>query len=157
MKIEFWIIGKTDKAYLKEGIEIYEKRIKRYLPFELQLIPDVKNAGKLAPEQLKLKEEKLILSKLKPEDYLILLDEKGKVFSSVEYATFIEKLLTQSHKRLIFQVGGAYGFSKAIYSRANAKLSLSKMTFSHQMIRLFFLEQTYRALTILNNEPYHNE
>lgn len=157
MKIQFWVIGKTDQSYLREGVEIYEKRIKRYVPFEMDIIPDVKNSGKLNPTQLKEKEEQLVLSRLKSDDYLILLDEKGKTYTSVKYAAFIEKTLHLSYKRLIFLVGGAYGFSEGVYNRSNAMLSLSNMTFSHQMIRLFFLEQTYRAFTILNNEPYHNE
>lgn len=157
MKIELWMIGKTNKKYFEAAIQDYEKRIKRYLPFDIHTINDVKHAGKLSSEQLKQKEEQLILSKLKSDDYLILLDEKGKELTSLGYAAFMEKKLSQSYRRLIFQIGGAYGFSEALYHRANAKLSLSQMTFSHQMIRLFFLEQTYRAMTILNNEPYHNE
>ena len=157
MKVEFWVIGKTSFKYLIEGTDIYEKRIKRYLPFEYKVLIDVKNAGKLKPEMLVAKEGQNVLGKLKPDDLLILLDERGKAYSSTEMATFVENTLHQSQKRLIFLVGGAYGFSDEVYKRANHKLALSKMTFSHQMIRLFFLEQLYRAMTILRNEPYHNE
>lgn len=156
MKVELWMIGKTNKGYLMEGVREYEKRLKRYLPFSMTVLPDVRNAGKLSPEQLKEKEGQLILDRLKPEDLLILLDEKGQHFTSEAYAKEIEKLLSQSNRRLIFQIGGAYGFSENVYQRAQKKLALSKMTFSHQMIRLFFVEQLYRAMTILKNEPYHN-
>ena len=157
MKVEFWVIGKTSFNYLIDGTAIYEKRLKRYLPFQYEIIPDIKQGGKLKPIQLVEKEGQSVLKRIKSDDLLILLDEKGKSYTSVEYATFVEKQLIQSHKRLIFLVGGAFGFSKPIYSRANQMISLSKMTFSHQMIRLFFLEQLYRAMTILKNEPYHNE
>jgi len=156
MKIEFWMIGKTNKSYLKEGIQEYEKRLKRYLPFSIEIIPDVKNAGKMTPGKLKEKEGQLILDRLKSDDLLILLDENGKSFTSETFALEMEKVLSQSHRRLVFQIGGAYGFSENVYLRAQKKLALSKMTFSHQMIRVFFLEQLYRAMTILKNEPYHN-
>lgn len=157
MKVEFWVIGKTNKSYLEEGIAEYQKRLERYLPFQMQVWPDVKNASKLSGAQLKIKEGQAILSKLQKDDYLILLDERGKTFTSVEFAQQMEWLLSISYKRAIFLVGGAYGFSDELYNRSNRKISLSNMTFSHQMIRLFFLEQLYRAMTILRNEPYHNE
>ncbi|MCH2081354.1 MAG: 23S rRNA (pseudouridine(1915)-N(3))-methyltransferase RlmH [Saprospiraceae bacterium] len=156
MRVEFWMIGKTNEAYLKEGMEIYQKRLVRYLPFHAVIYPDIKNAGKLSSQQLKQKEGEFILSKLKSDDFLILLDEKGKQFTSEEFAQYVDHKHQLSYKRIIFQIGGAFGFSDAMYQRANAKLGLSKMTFSHQMIRLFFLEQLYRAMTILRNEPYHN-
>ncbi len=156
MKLELWMIGKTNKGYLKEGLAEYEKRVKRYLPFSMEVLPDIKKAGKLSVSQLKEKEGDLLLERLKNEDCLILLDENGQQFSSEEFARYMEKLLTQSHRRVIFQIGGAYGFSEKVYQKAQKKLALSKMTFSHQMIRLFFLEQLYRAMTILKNEPYHN-
>jgi 23S rRNA (pseudouridine1915-N3)-methyltransferase len=156
MKIALWMIGKTNQKYLKEGMQEYEKRLKRYLPFSTEVIPDVKKAGKMSAEQLKRQEGQLILDRLKTDDLLILLDEKGKQYTSEEFAREMEKLLRQPHRRLIFQIGGAYGFSEEVYQRAQKKLALSKMTFSHQMIRLFFLEQLYRAMTILKNEPYHN-
>lgn len=156
MKIEFWTIGKTNEAYLREGMSIFQKRIQRYLKLETVLITDVKNAKSLKPQQVKEKEGEKILGKLNPGDFLILLDEKGKQFDSVQFAKYMEKQLHQSHHRIIFLIGGAYGFSPAVYARAHQKLGLSAMTFSHQMVRLFFLEQFYRAMTILRNEPYHN-
>ena len=157
MKICCWFIGKTADKYLREGTEIYAKRLGRYLPFEREILPDIKGGGKLSPEQLKLREGELVLSRLKPEDGLILLDERGKDFTSVQLAHWLDRQLQQPYRRLIFLVGGAYGFDAAVYQRANAQWSLSKLTFSHQMIRLFVLEQLYRAMTILRNEPYHNE
>jgi len=156
MKVEFWVIGKTSEAYLREGSAKYAKRLGHYLPFELRVLPDVKKAGKLSAVQLQQKEGEQVLAQLQNDDFLCLLDERGKSYSSVEFAEFVEQKLQLSHKRLIFLVGGAFGFSDDLYQRANAKLSLSKMTFSHQMVRLFFLEQLYRAMTILRNEPYHN-
>lgn len=156
MKIELWQIGKTAFPYLEEGIRIYESRLLRYLPFQIETIPDVKNAQKLPPDQLKAKEGELVLARLKNEDFLVLLDERGKSYTSIEWSQFIERELMGPHKRIVFMIGGAYGFSPEIYRKAGAQLSLSRMTFSHQMIRLFFLEQLYRAMTILRNEPYHN-
>ena len=157
MKVEFWMIGKTAFPYVQEGVKVFEKRIKRYIPYESVVVSDVKKAKNLSSEKLKEKEGEKVLSKLKKEDYVVLLDEGGRDFSSRKFANFMEKSLLLSHKRLIFVVGGAYGFSPDMYERANAKLSLSKMTFSHQIVRLFFLEQLYRAMTILRNEPYHND
>lgn len=156
MKVELWSIGKTNEKYLKEGIAIYLKRLKHYLNFEFIIISDVKQAGSLNATQLKNKESELIFNRLKNEDFLILLDEKGETFTSEAFAGFIEQKLQLSYKRIVFLIGGAYGFSEDLYARANGKLSLSKMTFSHQMVRLFFVEQLYRAMTILRNEPYHN-
>jgi 23S rRNA (pseudouridine1915-N3)-methyltransferase len=157
MKVELWLIGKTSFGYIKEGMEIYQKRLTHYLPFEVSIIPDIKNVKNLRPNQIKVKEGATINSKLKKEDFLILLDERGKHFSSVDFDKFLDQKLQMSYKKIVFLVGGAYGFSEDIYKRANSKLSLSKMTFSHQMIRLFVLEQIYRGMTILRNEPYHNE
>ncbi|MBK6948541.1 MAG: 23S rRNA (pseudouridine(1915)-N(3))-methyltransferase RlmH [Haliscomenobacter sp.] len=157
MKVECCWIGKTQEPYLEEGLRTYEKRLKHYLPFEVVLISDIRSAGKCLPEEVKRQEGERILSRLKPEDYLVLLDEKGQSFPSVQFARWMDQRMQMTHKRLIFQVGGAFGFSEEVYKRANAKLSLSEMTFSHQMVRLFFLEQLYRAMTILRNEPYHNE
>lgn len=156
MKIELWAIGKTSEPYLETGIAIFEKRLKNYLPFAFQILPDVKlktTDGKA----LKKEEGKMILAKLSPDDYLVLLDERGTALSSVELAQWIERRLSQSHRKIIFLIGGAFGFSPDLYARAQESLSLSKMTFSHQMIRLFFAEQLYRAMTIIRNEPYHNE
>lgn len=157
MKVEFWVIGKTNESYFKEAIAVYHKRIQRYLPFSYVVIPDIKNAGKLSPDQLKGKEGDRVLDKLKPDDFLILLDENGKNLSSTAFAGWLDQQFHMSYKRLIFLVGGAYGFSPPLYQRSDFKLSLSKMTFSHQMVRAFFLEQLYRAMTILRNEPYHNQ
>ncbi len=157
MKVEFWVIGKTSESYLNKGIDIYRKRLNHYLKFEMVVVPDVKNPKNLDSIQLKSKEGESILKKLKNEDYLILLDEKGKEFTSVQFSKKLEKFQISGKKRVVFLVGGAFGFSPEIYQRANEKFSLSQMTFSHQMIRLFFLEQLYRAMTILRGEPYHNE
>ncbi len=157
MKVELWSIGKTAFSYLEEGMAVYEKRLPHYLPFATAILPDIKNAGSLNPDQLKQKEGELVISQLKKEDLLVLLDERGKQLTSVEFANFMEQKLQLGSRRLVFIVGGAWGFSEAIYQRADHKLSLSKMTFSHQMVRLFFLEQLYRAMTILRGESYHNE
>ena len=135
---------------------LYEKRLKHYLPFQWSVLPDIKGAGSLSAQQVKAKEGESILSKLKDDDLLILLDERGRALSSEGFATYLDKKLQQSQRRLIFLIGGAYGFSDALYERAKDQLSLSSMTFSHQMVRLFFMEQLYRAMTILRNEPYHN-
>lgn len=157
MKTEFWLIGKTTFPYLEEGMTLYQKRLKRYLSFEMLVLPEVKNAKKLPPEQLKLKEGEAVLKKVESTDMLILLDERGKQYTSVEFSKFMEQNFHSGKRRLIFLVGGAWGFSPEIYRRADKKISLSKMTFSHQMIRLFFLEQLFRAMTIQRGEPYHNE
>lgn len=156
MKLEMWVIGKTNARYLEEGIELYEKRVKKYLPFEIQVLPDVKNAGVLSALQLKEKEGEMVISRLKKDDFLILLDEKGQQYTSEQLAQQLDQWLMMSVKRLVLLVGGAYGFSDEVYAKAQAKLALSKMTFSHQMVRLFLLEQLYRAMSILRNEPYHN-
>jgi len=156
VKTTFSYIGKTQDKYLEEGTSIYERRLRHYLPYETVLIPDIKNGGKLDAAQLKIKEGEQILARLKSEDCLILLDERGKQYSSEQFAITLDQWFQAPFKRLVFQVGGAYGFSEAVYQRANFQVGLSNMTFSHQMIRLFFLEQLYRAMTILRNEPYHN-
>lgn len=157
MKVEFWVTGKTAFSYLDDGIAVYEKRLKNYLSFQLVVFQDIKNAKNLSVELLKQKECEQQLSKLAKDDFLVLLDERGKQWTSIEFANFMDQKMQLSVKRIIFIVGGAYGFSDAMYQRANLQLSLSKMTFSHQMIRLFFVEQLYRAMTILRGEPYHNE
>lgn len=157
MKIECWMIGKTSFAYIGEGMDIYQKRMKKYISFDKLILPDVKNAKNMNAELLKQKEGEAILKKLQKEDFLILLDEKGKIFSSRQFAAFLNKTIQRSNKKAVFLIGGAFGFSEAVYQRANAKLSLSAMTFSHQMIRVFLIEQIYRGFTILNNEPYHND
>lgn len=157
MKVEFWVIGKTSFDYLDKGNDIYLNRIKHYVPFKMEVIPDIKNRKKLSTDQIKTKEGEVVLSKLNSGDFLILMDENGKHRTSVDFSDYLQGLLQQSYKRLIFLIGGAYGFSEEVYNRANTKMSLSKMTFSHQMVRVIFLEQFYRALTIMKNEPYHHE
>lgn len=156
MKVAFWQIGKTKENYLKTGEEQYEKRLKHYLNFESKVYPDIKNAGKLKPADVKKAEAKVILSQIQNSDHLIILDEKGKSFNSVGFSKFNEKLFHTGAKRVIYLVGGAFGFDQSIYERANQKIALSEMTFTHQMVRLFFLEQLYRAMTIIKNEQYHN-
>lgn len=157
MKIALIVIGKTDAGYFVEAINEYKNRLVYYIPFEMEVIPDIKNVKNLSESQQKEKEGDLILKALQPGDYLVLLDEKGKEFTSVQFSTYIERKTHTVPKRLVFVVGGPYGFSDAVYKAAAEKISLSKMTFSHQMIRLIFIEQLYRAMTILNNEPYHHE
>jgi len=151
------VIGKTDASYFVDAIREYENRLRHYIPFEMHVISDVKNTKNLTIEQQKEKEGELILKNIQQGDYLVLLDEKGKEYTSVLFASYIEKKTHIINKRLVFIIGGPYGFSQAIYDKASEKISLSKMTFSHQMIRLIFVEQLYRAMTILNNEPYHHE
>jgi 23S rRNA (pseudouridine1915-N3)-methyltransferase len=157
MKIRLIVVGKTNANYLKTGESDYEERLKHYCKFEELIIPPIKNGGKLSNKDLKIKEGKLILKNIDPMDQLVLLDEKGKSFSSADFSNFLNQKLLGSTKRLVFVVGGAFGFSEEIYKRADSKLSLSKMTFSHQMIRLIFKEQLYRAFTILKGEKYHHE
>ncbi len=157
MKIFLLVIGKTDETYLQNGIEIFLKRIPHYIAFEMKVLPDLKNSKNLSEDQQKEKEGELIIQQLAPADEIILLDENGTETSSVEFARFLEKKMISGIKRLVFVIGGPYGFSATLYSRANTKLSLSKMTFSHQMVRLIFAEQLYRAMTILKGEPYHHQ
>lgn len=157
MKITLLAIGKTDARYFIEAINEYQKRLEHYIPFEVQVIPDIKNAKNLTTDQQKEKEGELILKIIQAGDYLVLLDDKGKEYTSMQFASYIEKKTHTVSKRLIFVIGGPYGFSQAVYEKANEKLTLSRMTFSHQMVRLIFVEQLYRAMTILNNEPYHHE
>ena len=157
MNIKLIAIGKTDSAALQQRISTYEKRLVRYINFELQLLPDIKNSKSLTEELQKVKEGELILSNVESSHYLILLDERGKEYTSVAFADELQKKMNTSIKQLTFVIGGPYGFSQEVYNRANGKLSLSKLTFSHQMIRLFFIEQLYRAFTILRNEPYHHQ
>lgn len=156
MRVEVWAIGKTSEPYLETGIAIFEKRLGHYLPFGWVVIPSAK-IKTTDGQQLRQEESKIILSKLQNDDYLVLLDERGQQFSSMELSKWMEHRLTDSRRRMVFLVGGAFGFSPEVYARANAQLSLSKLTFSHQMVRLFFLEQLYRAMTIIRGESYHNE
>ena len=157
MKIKLLAIGKTDDKNLNQLIDNYQNRLKHYIKFEFEIIPDIKNVKNLSELQQKEKEGELILSKLQNTDELILLDDKGKHFTSIEFSKYLQKKMNAGIKQLVFVIGGPYGFSEAIYKKANGKISLSKMTFSHQMIRLFIVEQIYRGFTILKNEPYHHE
>ncbi len=156
MKITLLVVGKTSDSHLQALIQDYEKRLSHYLPFRLQVIPELKNAKNLRQDQQKQAEGELILKNVDNNTMLILLDEHGKEYRSVEFAERISKLQSAG-RNVVFVVGGPYGFSEAVYQRAEGKISLSQMTFSHQMIRLIFIEQLYRALTILKGEPYHHE
>lgn len=156
MKITLLVVGKTTDSHIEALIQEYQKRLTHYLPFTLQVIPELKNTKALTSEQQKQAEGELILRTITPAIDLILLDEHGKEYRSIEFADYIQKRMS-SGRDVVFVVGGPYGFSEAVYQRANGKISLSKMTFSHQMVRLFFVEQIYRAMTILRGEPYHHE
>jgi 23S rRNA (pseudouridine1915-N3)-methyltransferase len=157
MQIRLLTIGKTDHPAIQKLIEEYSNRLGHYIRFELEIIPDLKNTKSLSEISQKEKEGELILKKIQSSDELILLDERGKSMGSVEFSDYLQKKMNSGLRQLIFVIGGPYGFSDTVYSRANGKISLSKMTFSHQMIRPFFIEQLYRAMTILKNEPYHHE
>ncbi len=156
MKITLLTLGKTTDARLSALIDEYQQRLKHYVPFEFVVVPDIKNAKSLSEEQLKAAEGEAILARLTPAMDVLLLDEHGREFRSIEYADFLQKKMGAG-RDLVLIIGGAYGFSQAVYDRANGKISLSQMTFSHQMIRLMAIEQIYRAMTILRNEPYHHE
>ncbi len=156
MTIKLLAIGKTDNKQLQQLIDDYKKRLGFYIKFDLEIIPDIKNVKNLSEAQQKQKEGELILKQLKPTDALILLDENGKQLDSVGFSQYLQKHMNSGIKQLVFVIGGPYGFSHDVYAKARGKLSLSKMTFSHQMVRLFFIEQLYRGFTILKNEPYHH-
>jgi len=157
MKILLILVGKTTTSQLNELLSDYESRLKHYAPFQIEIIPDLRNTKNLSEYEIKEKEGELILKILQTTDTIILLDDKGKQHTSIELASWLERKQNNVPKRLVFIIGGAYGFSEAVYKRSNEKLSLSKMTFSHQLVRVIFAEQLYRAFTILNNEPYHHE
>lgn len=156
MKITFLMCGKTCDKWVETGMDVFVKRLKNYINFELKVLPDLKNSSKLSFAEIKSLEGEQILSFVNQSDFLILLDENGTLFSSQKFAQELQKQMNAGRKHLIFSIGGPYGFSKEVYDRANAKISLSPMTFSHQIVRPIFLEQLYRAFTILNNEPYHH-
>ena len=156
MKVKFIVIGKTDQQYLQEGIKEFHQRIIHYVPFDYQVLNDIKNNRNLTEEQQKEKEGEALLQKIQPGDELILLDVAGQEFDSVEFARFLERKMISGTRNLAFMVGGPYGFSPAVYKMATARISLSRMTFSHQLVRLVFSEQLYRALTIIKGEPYHH-
>ena len=157
MNIKLLTIGKTDNKNLQALIDEYTKRLGFYVKFDVEIIPDIKNVKNLSETQQKEKEGELILSKITPTDHLILLDENGKTFSSVGFSEFLQKKMNAGIKTLVFVIGGPYGFSETVYKQAVGKVSLSEMTFSHQMVRLFVIEQIYRGFTILRNEPYHHQ
>lgn len=157
MQLTIIAIGKTDYPAIQELQELYTQRLQHYIRTEWEIIPDLKNTKSLQEAQQKSKEGEAILKKIQPGDFVILLDEKGKNLDSVEFSGFLQNKMNAGIKKLILIIGGPYGFSEEVYSRANGKLSLSKMTFSHQMIRIFLAEQLYRAFTILRGEPYHHE
>jgi len=156
MKIKLIIIGKTKSKFLLDGENEYQKRLKHYCKFSELIIPDIKNSGKLSKKELKEKEGNLILASLKNSDYVILLDDKGITLSSIELSEFLNKKMVSNTSKFVFIIGGAFGFSESVYKRANTKLSLSKMTFTHQMVRMIFKEQLYRAFTIIKGEKYHH-
>lgn len=156
MKVILLSVGKTDDNVLSQTIDMYCKRLRFYISFEMEVIADIKNTRNLSEKEQKSQEGNLILKTLQANDWVVLLDDKGWQCSSVEFSAYLEKKMHSVPKRLVFIVGGAYGFSEEVYSRANEKLSLSKMTFTHQMVRLVFVEQLYRAMTILKGEPYHH-
>ena len=157
MKIKLLTIGKTDNAALAQLIKTYEARLKHYIQFSIEIIPDLKNTKNFSEEIQKEKEGDLILSKISTTDRMVLLDESGTSFDSIEFSKFLQKQMNSGIKQLVFVIGGPYGFSEKIYKKSQGKISLSKMTFSHQMVRLFAIEQIYRGFTILKNEPYHHQ
>lgn len=157
MNITLLTVGKTERNWIWDGLEVYRARLKHYTSFSLVEIPDLKNVSSLSREQIREKEGQLILKSLKDSDEVFLLDEKGKEYSSKEWASMLEKRIASGGKNIVFVIGGAYGFSDAVYKRAGGLVSLSRMTFSHQMVRTIFTEQLYRAFTIMKGEPYHHE
>lgn len=157
MDILLLTIGKTKINFVKDGIIEYNNRLKRYIPFSMLELPDIKSTKGISEQLIKQREGEMILEKINPPDFIVLLDEKGREYSSVEFAGYLQKLMSLGRKRAVFIIGGPYGFSEEVYSRADAKLSLSRMTFNHEMVRLFFIEQIYRGITILRGEPYHHQ
>ena len=157
MKITLMVVGKTTTGYLKPGIDDYTSRLKHYVPFDIQYVQDVKNTRNLSELQQKQNEGRSILASVDKSDYVVLLDEHGREMTSVQFSEYIQKRMSSGARRVVFVIGGPYGFSQEVYDRANEKISLSKMTFSHEMVRVIFAEQIYRAFTILNHEPYHHE
>lgn len=157
MKITLLTVGKTDRDWVRQGLDIYVSRLKHYVSFAMTEIPELKNASSLSREQIKVREGELILKNLKPADDVILLDERGREYSSLEFAKVLQDKISYIGKDIVFVIGGAYGFSDEVYRRADSRMSLSKMTFSHQMVRAIFAEQIYRAFTIMRGEPYHHE
>ena len=157
MKISLLTVGKTDVKWAREGLDLYVSRLSHYVPFTLEEIPELKNVSALSRDQIKEKEGELVLKRIKDADELVLLDERGRELRSVELASWLQDRLARGGRDLVFVIGGAYGFSDKVYDRADGKLSLSRLTFSHQMVRTIFAEQLYRAFTIIKGEPYHHE
>lgn len=157
MKITLLTVGKTDIGWVRDGMDVYISRLKHYIPFTVNEIPELKNVSSMSREQIRAKEGELILKHIRPSDELILLDGRGKEMSSVELARMMENRLSGYGRDIVFVIGGAYGFSCKVYDRSDSMLSLSRMTFSHQMVRVIFAEQLYRAFTIIKGEPYHHE
>ncbi|MBR6211950.1 MAG: 23S rRNA (pseudouridine(1915)-N(3))-methyltransferase RlmH [Bacteroidales bacterium] len=157
MKITLLTVGRTDVKWVKDGLDLYASRLVHYVPFQVREIPELKNVSALARDQIKSREGELILKALRPSDEVVLLDEGGREFRSMDFASWLEERISRGARDMVFVIGGAYGFSPEVYSRADSKLSLSKMTFSHQMVRTIFAEQLYRAFTIMKGEPYHHE
>ncbi|MDE6306190.1 MAG: 23S rRNA (pseudouridine(1915)-N(3))-methyltransferase RlmH [Muribaculaceae bacterium] len=157
MKIQLVAVGKTSSGYIREGIDMYLNRLKHYLPVDVKIISDIKGNKSMTEERQKELEGEAILSTLMPGDYVVLLDERGDELTSRQFSTYMDKRMSTVARRMVFIVGGPYGFSQKVYDRADSKLSLSRMTFNHEMVRLFFVEQLYRAMTILRGEPYHHD
>jgi len=157
MKINIVVIGKTDDKYIQEGLKKYGERLRHYVSFEYHELPDVKKSRNLSNDRQKRMEGEALINSIRPGDYVVLLDERGKMFSSREFSGYIEKRMVSGTRRMLFFIGGPYGFSDEVYEKANDKISLSKMTFPHQLVRLVFFEQLYRAMTIMKNEPYHHD
>jgi 23S rRNA (pseudouridine1915-N3)-methyltransferase len=157
MKIALLQVGKTTERYLAEGIGVFEGRMRKYVAFEIFTIPEIRNTRNMTATELKTREGKKILQFFKKDDYIVILDDKGKEFSTMEFSSWLEKILILQKKRILFVTGGAWGFSDEIYGKADMRLSLSRLTFSHQMVRLLFIEQLYRAFTVIKGEPYHHE
>jgi 23S rRNA (pseudouridine1915-N3)-methyltransferase len=156
MKLQFWTIGKAHESYVKEGVEMFTKRISNYFPVQWHIIPMPKNAGMMSEMDLKIKEGEMVLDFLKKEDYLVVLEERGKQFTSESFAAFIQQRANESQKNLVFLIGGAFGLSDEVLKRADYKWSLSQLVFPHQLVRLILSEQVYRACSILRNEKYHH-
>lgn len=157
MKISFVQTGKTTESYIAEGVSLYEKRINRFLPFNIITIPGLRNTRSLKPDDVRVKEGRQLLDTLPEDSFVILLDERGKEFTTTEFASFIRRSFTGLRRNIVFVSGGAWGFSPEVYSRADMRLSLSKLTFPHQLVRLLFMEQMYRVLTLIEGIPYHHE
>lgn len=157
MKITLLTVGKTDVKWVKEGLDLYSSRLAHYVPFQIQEIPELKNVSSFSRDQIRQKEGELILKAVKPGDEVMLLDEHGTEYTSMQFSEVIRTRISRSSRDIVFVIGGAYGFSQDVYSRADGKMSLSRMTFSHQMVRTIFAEQLYRAFTIIRGEPYHHE